>query len=257
MIGRPIAFLGIAVLCAVGAAVILEAERAGRLRTEGDRLEPICAECARLGKENERWQKAITDAGDLDSLRGRSVENEHLRASINAFELKQRNLKRALGISDEAVWPAWAQVVPSGEWKFRGQASPMSAMESVLWTARAGDVDRLAALIGFEPNAKQKADEIFAGLPGTARVQYASPESIVATLMAEEMPTNYSAMAEVNRADADPDTAVLTVRVEDASGAQRDLNLKFQLEGNAWHLNVPEAVVSRYEHQLLTAPPTK
>jgi hypothetical protein len=251
---RLIVLLGLAALCAVGVATILEVRRAGRLRYDAYRLEPICAECARLRIENAQWQKAISDAGDLNALRSRSAENQHMLASINALVLRQRYLKRELGVRDEAVWPAGVDVIPASEWKFSGQTSPASVMESVLWSSRTGDVDHLAALISFEPNARQKAEALFAGLPAAARNQYGSPEAVIATLIAAQMPTDDSAIAEIARTDPSPDSAILTVRVEDGSGAQRDLDLKFQQEEDVWRLDVPEAVVSRYAHHLLTSP---
>jgi hypothetical protein len=127
-------------------------------------------------------------------------------------------------------------------------------MESVLWSARTGDVDHLTTLIGFEPNARQRADALFAGLPEDARSRYGSPEAVIATLISAQMPTDDSAVAEIAQTDPSPDSAVLTVRVEDGSGAQHDLDLKFQQTDNAWRLDVPESVVSRYAHQLLTTP---
>jgi hypothetical protein len=251
MKARFAAFLGISALCVVGAAIVAEFERAARLRIEAARLESTCSECERLNKENGQWQRAIAGAGDLDFLRSRNANILRMRASIDALELKQRFLKRALGIRDEAVWPAGAEVVREGDWKFRGQATPADAMESVLWSARMGDVDHLAGLISFEPRAKQRADDIFAGLPEAARSQYGSPEAVFATLIAAQIPTDYSAMAEIGQSYPSADSAILDVRIESENGNQRDLSLKFQQAQDAWRLDVPEAVVSQYAHQML------
>ena len=173
-----------------------------------------------------------------------------MRASVNALELQRSALKRALGQRVDAVWPEGAVVRRAKDWSFRGQASPPDAVESLLWSARAGDVDRLGGLIRFEPSAKKKAEALLAGLPEAARAQYGSPETIVATMIAAQIPTDYSAIATVRETEPDSDSALLTLRVEEGSGAQRDLELKFQREQDSWRLDVPEGVVNRLAVQL-------
>jgi hypothetical protein len=249
--------LGVVLICAFGTVIIGEQQRSGRLQTEAARLEHVRADCIRFDHENGRWQTALAEAGDPNSLRDRCAEVERMRAEIDTLDLQQRSLKRALGLRDEAVWPMGAVVRREREWKFRGQASPADSVESVLWSARSGDVDHLSNLISFEPNAKQKADEIFAGLPEGARAQYGNAETIIATFVAAQMPTDYSAMAAIRQTELSPDSTLLTLRIEDGSGTQRDLTVKLQRERDTWRLDVPEAVVSLYAVQLEGSPNLK
>lgn len=232
------------------AEVIRERERTGRLQLEVARLEKIRADCSRLSRENGRWREALAGAGDINALRHEYSDIGRLRSAIDSLDLEQQTLKRALGLRVDAVWPAGAEVRPAGEWRFRGQASPGEALESVLWSARSGDVDHLTSLITLEPHALQRAEEIFSNLPDAAKAQYGSPETIVATLVASQMPTDYLAMAAVHQTEPSPDSALLTVRLEDGTGAQRDLTLKFQQNKDSWSLDVPEPVVSSFAAQL-------
>jgi hypothetical protein len=101
-------------------------------------------------------------------------------------------------------------------------------------------------LIGFDPNARQKADALFASLPEQARAQYGSPEKVIATLVAAQMPTNYSAVAAVKQSEPNPDVSLMTLRVEEGTGSQRDIDFKFQRDQNSWRLSVPQSAVNRY-----------
>jgi hypothetical protein len=167
--------LGVALLGALGAVVIGEQERHGRLQVEAARREGICANCARLNQENRRWRAALAEVGDLNALRNRCAMIVRMWSAIDKLELQRRSLKQASGSRVEGVWPSGANVRRASEWKFCGRASPADAVESVLWSARSGDVDHLASLITFEPGARQRAEEIFAGLTEEARRRWLEP----------------------------------------------------------------------------------
>jgi hypothetical protein len=247
-------FLGVALSSAV---IIGEQERQGRLQVEAARLERICANFARLNQENRRWRAALAEIGDLSVLRSRCAKIARAQAAIDKLELQRRSLKQASGFQVEGVWPSGANVRRASEWRFCGQASPADAVESVLWSARSGDVDHLASLITFEPGARQRAEEMFAGLTEEARAQYGSPEKIIATMAAAQIPTDYSAMAALSQTEPSPDSALLSLRLEDGTGVQRDLTLKFQRYEDGWSLDVPAAVVDRFAAQLDRSPNPK
>jgi len=249
--------LGVALLGALGAVVIGEQERHGRLQVEAARREGICANCARLNQENRRWRAALAEVGDLNALRNRCAMIVRMWSAIDKLELQRRSLKQASGSRVEGVWPSGANVRRASEWKFCGRASPADAVESVLWSARSGDVDHLASLITFEPGARQRAEEIFAGLTEEARAEYGSPEKIIATMAAAQIPADYSAMVALSQTEPSADSALLTLRLEDGSGAQRDLTFKFQRNGDGWSLDVPAAVVDRFAAQLDRSPTSK
>lgn len=171
---------------------------------------------------------------------------ERLRERNDRLALAVNGLKRRLGLHPDPIWPAGSVVRPASIWAFRGQDTPADTLESVLWSARGGDVDRLAELIGFEAGAGKAAAALFAGLPVATQAQYGSPKKLVATFIAAQIPADYTAMAPLREVDPTRATSLVTLRLEDAAGAQEDLRFKLQLQGNAWKLDVPEPVIRRY-----------
>lgn len=249
-----IVLAAIAVFVAFCAVVKNEQDRNGRLALEAARLERFRANRLSLKKENDRLRQVMSSLGDLAALKRRHQQIELAKNAVNSLDLQIRLLKRNLGQPADPVWPEGAAVLPSSEWRFAGQASPADTVESVLWTARTGDVDGLAGLIAMDKATKAKADAYFSALPGEARAQFGSSEKIVATLIAAQMPTDYAAMATFHEVDPDPSTALLAVRIQEGSGNQRDLTFKFEREQDNWRLDVPSSVVGNLARQLNPAP---
>jgi hypothetical protein len=234
-----------------------ERERNERLQIEAARLERVQARRFVLQGENERLRHTLASTGDPNALLKRQQDIERMRSAMDALNLRIRSLKRNLGLPADPVWPEGANVVPAGDWRFAGQANPADTLESVLWTARTGDVDRLAGLIALDPKTKAKADALFAELPEDARSQYGSSEKVIATLIAAQMPTDYAAMATFREVDSAPDSALLGVRIQAATGNQHDLTFKFQRELDNWRLDVPASAANNLERQLSAAPVSK
>ena len=232
-------------------------ERNSRLQLEVARLERVRESQLQLQGENERLRQVLSSTGDLTALRKRHQEIERAKNAVDALSLQIRSLKRSLGQPADPVWPNGSSVISSKEWRFAGQGSPADTVESVLWAARAGDVDRLAGLIALDPATKTQADAFFARLPDESRAQFGSSEKIVATLIADQMPADYAAMATFHEVDPDPSSALLGVRIQDGTGNQRDLTFKLEREQDNWRLYVPAPVVSNLARQLSSVPASK
>ena len=252
-----IVLVGIAALVVFCLVERKEQERNWRLELEAARLERLHANRLSLQEENDRLRQVLASTSDLAVLRRRNQEIERARNAINALDLQIRSLKRNLGQPTDPVWPEGAAVIPASEWRFAGQGSPADTIESVLWAACAGDVDRLAGLLALNPSTKAQADAFFAGLPDVSRAQFGTSERIVATLIAAQMPTDYAAMATFREADPDPSSALLGVRIQDGTGNQRDLTFKLQREQDNWRLDVPTSAVVNIVRQLNPVPAAK
>jgi hypothetical protein len=72
-----------------------------------------------------------------------------------------------------------------------GVATPFASLETEIWANYTGNVDALAKMITFVPEAKDAADKLWASLPAEVRSQFPTPESVVATLMAEAFPSDF------------------------------------------------------------------
>jgi hypothetical protein len=75
-----------------------------------------------------------------------------------------------------------------GDWRPCGNATPDAAIESTLFAAAHGDVSSLKATLEFDDNAIAKAESILAELPDSSRRQYASPEDLLAVIVAGSIP---------------------------------------------------------------------
>jgi hypothetical protein len=242
--------LGAALAASTGALFMRERRQGAHLREKMGRLAGVAIERSRLESENRRLRAAIGRAEDSAKARDGRADRDGTQTLVDALQLRVRELKLALGQDADPVWPAGARVAPAGDWAFVGSASPADTLESVLWSARTGNVDRLAGLIAFEPKARDEAAAMFAGLPDEARAQFESPEKVVATYVAAQMPEGYVAFAALAGGTTDPGTAFQSVRIQDAKGGQHDLWFKFGRSDGGWRLLVPESVVARYASQL-------
>jgi hypothetical protein len=239
---------GLGVLALLGAEITLTSREwvcRAQLRTDATRLERIAGEQQRLEADNARLRGEVGQ-GDLPEQQKLNTKIQKARVSLNQMQLRVRQMKRALGQSVDPVWPEGAEVKPASKWTFAGQSSPANTLESVLWAARAGDVDRLATLIHFEAGAHAAVQALFNNLPDSARAQYGTPEKIVATLFAAKMPDTYAAMATLWTSTPQPGTAYASLRLQDGGGNQQDLTFKFEQDHTAWQLDVPESVVANY-----------
>jgi hypothetical protein len=235
----------------VAAVTVYRLEEIGNhRRSEIMRLERIRSERSRLNAENASLESWLALNADAAALRTQLAGVAAARARVDALLLRERELKRLLGQAVDPVWPANAEVLGASAWTYAGQASPSAALESVLSTARSGDVDKLAKLIDFEGDAGTRAQALFDGLPEESRAQYGSPAKVMAVLIAARMPSDYVAMATLGEEHDSEDTAVVGIRLQDGSGGQRDLSFKFQKHQNDWRLDVPEPVVESLAHQL-------
>lgn len=212
---------------------------------------------AQLRAANQGLAAQLKALPDAKTLRQRHAAIERMRAALDRMRMRERKAKLALGLPSDPVWPDGAEVRAAKEWEDRGQGSPMDTVETVLWSARTGDVDRLAGLIALDPDAEKAADSLYGGLSDAAREQYGSPEEVLATLISGQMPTNYEALAPVSERDVAPDARLLVVRLEDGSGAQQDLTFKFQKTDDNWRMDVPAAVVNRFAAQLKSGGPIR
>ncbi|HEX3728647.1 MAG TPA: hypothetical protein VHV47_02500 [Opitutaceae bacterium] len=181
-------------------------------------------------------------------------ENARLRAGQASPEelsrLRRQRTAAARGREDEPAGAAGDRPrLTADQWRLAGRATPADAFESVLWASTHQDVDALAGILSFDPKARKKVDGFFAALPEDTRQKFGSPERIVATMLAANMPSNLSAMDALGTTGND-DRATLLMRVERNDGTQKDNFFKFEHVPDGWKLIVPPQVLQGYASQL-------
>lgn len=233
--------LGIFAALAAGMAVILhrQHETGLRLKRAAANLRNQEWIVAQLRGENEQLRAEGASSGDLDRL-GRDYSRiAVLRQRIRTFQGKP-------GLKPSA---AKVLVASANDLKFAGSAAPGAAFESAFWAVARQEVDTLANLLEFDKAGRAEADALFGGLPAETQVQYGSPEKVIATMLAANVPSNLSSM-EVLSDSTKQDDATLLMRVERTDGTKKDTLIQFHREQEGWRLVVPASLVTSYAQQL-------
>jgi hypothetical protein len=197
-------------------------------------------ELQRLQIENRRLISAQLSAEERKRLEAKHAEAEILRARLAELQSK----------TSAAATDADPNELSADDWVFSGRETPRAAIESVLWAASRGDVEQLASLLGFPPDVRAQAEEMFSKLPAASQKEYGSPERVVATLLAGSFPRDASGMNVLADKEWDQDAAI-SMSVEHSEGQSRTNVFRFHHASDGWRLMVPASVMSGYEKTLL------
>ncbi|MBX3737086.1 MAG: hypothetical protein KF715_10375 [Candidatus Didemnitutus sp.] len=243
---------------AFGALGMWQHSRAVALRAERDRLiarqlgrarataaEPSSAEqneLARLRRQHEERARALEDLAKLE--RALASESGELIASASDKPPAKENLPSLRG-----------PMVKSAEWREAGAASPEATLESFVWAATRGETEKLATLLAIDEAGRKELATAFAQLSDEARASYGSPENMLATLIAVQVPQDLSAVGPVNSLRLSNGDVALRTRTERGGGLARDAVLTFRLVDGGWRLVVPrEIAVGAVAAAVKTAP---
>jgi hypothetical protein len=204
------------------------------------------AELHRLQEENRRLVAGYASAADRQLLSFVHAEAEGLRARLAALRRRAAQLDDTSVLEDSST----PETVSAGNWIYGGNATPRATIESVLWAASHGDVERLAGLLGFTDEARTKAESLFSQLPAASRQEYGSPESVVATLLAGSFPKDATAMTIVG-SQAGDQSADISMRVDHAAGGPRTNKFSLRRAPDGWQLMIPPSIMTGFEKTLL------
>jgi hypothetical protein len=204
------------------------------------------SELGRLENERRRLESTHLPPEELQRLVLRHDEASRLRARLAVLQNKASYAALATPVGGK-------EELLAKDWSYCGQATPKAALESVLWAASHGDVERLAGLLNFASDARPEAEALFAGLPEVSKEEYGSPEMVVATLLSGNFPKEASSATFVGGGEWGEQAAV-SMAVEHADG-QSSMNV-FRLNRTAdgWSLEVPRSVMAGYEKILSEEP---
>ncbi len=256
-LGRVVRWLVWGVL--VVAAVAVTAGTVVRWRETARLREEVAAQAGRLIYETgmslpsgREKLLAVANEAEWERLRADREALPRLRAEVAALK-KSVEESRPLRVKKPKVDPAALldiekEIVPSEAWRNAGYATPVAAVETVLWAAAGGDTDVLMESIVMDEGAQRKAAELLAGLPVETRARYAKPEELVAFMAAKDVPLEGARIFPVKEQEGDMRRAVVQLR--NAAGSVRQVHLDLRKTGAGWRLVVPEAAVERYARQL-------
>jgi hypothetical protein len=130
---------------------------------------------------------------------------------------------------------------PAAAWKYQGQATPEAAVETMLWAATGGDLSTLKNTLALAPDTRSKAADLLASLPPAASQTYASPDDLMALLVAGNVPLD---SAQVVAKQINQDGQVIEyLRLKDSDGRTRQVFLTLQKLSDSWRLTVPASAL--------------
>lgn len=230
-----------------GALGVWQHSRAAGLRAERDRL--VARQLERARAAAPRGDATETE-NELAHLRRQHEEWVRAREGLATIEraLASENGEIVAPPSSKARHdvppPLRGPMVKNGEWRNAGAASPEAALESFVWAATRGETEALGQLLAIDTTGRRQLADVFGQLSNEARASYGSPENMLATLIAVQVPQDLSAIGPVNSLNLSNGDIALRTRLERDGVTMEDVELVFRLADGHWQLVVPREIAS-------------
>jgi hypothetical protein len=214
------------------------------LRDEVVRQRAVAQEQARLQAENRRLVAAQVTETELEDLIARRMTAEQLRTQLATMRRREEVSARAAAADSKAAVPSLkGNSVAFQLWQNAGQATPDAAFQTTLWAAASGDIDSVADLLEFGPEARKEAAATFDRLPEAVQNELGTPERLIALLTAVDVPLGRAAI--LGEYPTPTDTKV-TAQLIDAEGKLKTAVFSLRADGDRWRLVVPVEAVKAY-----------
>ena len=231
-----------------------------RLRNQITTQRTAAGEWAQLNAEHQRLSAAQVMPEELEKL---EVDRHAVTALWSEIENMKRRAEGVASINKTPVPPKMPQLsmkngpIAALLWKNAGQATPEAVFETALWAGAGGNVESLAGLLFFDADSQARAKTIFAKLPATMQQELATPERLIALLVARDVPLGSAEiLTQITPVDPAADTK-LHVKLTDPEGKSKEAYLSLQRQDGAWHFVVPPKAVERYATLLQTPVTTR
>jgi RNA polymerase sigma factor (sigma-70 family) len=242
--------LSVAALLAVSVTtpLVLQYQTNARLR---DQVAQMRAE--RATPAPAQPAAADSDAAELERLRNEHSELLRLRGQVAQMRQQlasqpKTDSKRAIGNPTDNPALAKSPEIPmirSKDFRNAGYATAEASFHTLNWAAANHDTNAFLKATGLEPEARQRADELFAQMPEAIRQRYGSVDALLVdwAMNMAEAPDAYRILSQ--RQDG-PDAASLTVQFQYPNGRVRENEASFyrDQDGN-WRRAVPAGVVEK------------
>lgn len=252
--------LGLAVVA--GAGWLLQRQSAAQLRDELALLRDDSHRLAHLRAENAKLLAAQPPAAELERLRSDHAavmqlrsEIERLRRGIDERERRLAQPAPASTAAPDADKSRGPQVLAAANLKDAGTATPMAALETLLWAARSGNVDALSKMMLFDVRATAQVQAMFDALPAAERQNHGTPFRFIAAEMAKHLPAGDAAVTPAVEFSPLGGTAKLDAEFPGINGVGGTSHFEFKKINDHWSVWVPQRMVA----PLVAAgrPPTK
>jgi RNA polymerase sigma factor (sigma-70 family) len=206
---------------------------------------------------------AVSDASEFERLRNEHTELLRLRGQVtqlrqqlasepktdskganrnptdNRLTEEMENANRLLAKSPEIP------LIRTNDFRNAGYATAEATFHTLNWAQANHDTNAFLKAAGLEPEARQRADELFAQMPEAVRQRYGSVDALLVdwAMKMAEPPEAYRILSQ--REDG-PDAASLTVQFQYPNSRVRENEASFyrDQDGN-WRRAIPAGVVEK------------
>ncbi|MCI0747067.1 MAG: sigma-70 family RNA polymerase sigma factor [Verrucomicrobia subdivision 3 bacterium] len=200
-----------------------------RLRAEHEELLRLRGQVTQLRQQLARQPKAPTKV--ISGGRDKPAADDLAFESENAKTL----LAKAPGIP----------MIPAKEFRNAGYDTPLASLHTMNWAAVNRDTNVMRHVIGLEPEARTRADELFAQMPEAIRQKYGSVDALLVDwrMNLADPPEAFRVLSQ--REDG-PDTATLTVQFQYPNMRVRENELSFYHDQDGvWRQVMPSQVMDK------------
>ena len=252
--------LSVAALLAasVTTPMVLQYQANARLREQvaqmrSERAAPPPARPATAGIDPSELERLRNEHSELLRLRGQVTQLSQQLASQPKTDSKagirsatdtrlteeMQNARRLLAKSPEIP------MIRSSEFRNAGYATAEASFHTLNWAATSHDTNAFLKATGLDPQARQRADELFAQMPEAIRQQYGSVDALLVdwAMNMAEAPEAYRILSQH---EDGPDAASLTVQFQYPNSRVRESDASFyrDQDGN-WRRSIPAGVVEK------------
>lgn len=256
---RPLLIVGATVVALAGAFGLVRLhQKTIRLEADAEELRHSTKGRAEIGErdslreQNRRLASLLaqTKRGDAEASSALHAELETARRELAALE---RRGQQSRADSADPVAPKEDNRDPEKGFarleyfQNAGRATPVAALQTVVWAALKGDDAALVAGLTVTDAARAKAAEFLAGLPEEVRRKYPTAESLGALVLTGEI-VDAAAVQVVGCAFTDSQHAVLDLRVLQA--ADQALRIPMELGADGWRIVVSDRAIDTLKKRM-------
>ena len=199
-----------------------------RLRGEREELLRLRGQVTQLRQQVANQQKAPTNT----VIEERNKPDDRL-----AFELE--NARTLLTKSPEIP------MIRTNEFRNAGYATALASFHTENWAAANRDTSAMLNAIGLEPEARTRADELFAQMPEAIRQKYGSVDALLVDWVMNLSPAP-EAYRVLSQREQGPDAAILTVQLQFPNSRVRENEASFYRDQDGgWRRAIPSGVMEK------------
>lgn len=204
-----------------------------------------------LQAEHDRLSGWVPDEAEMTRRRAGAAEAARLRAYTGTRTQATEPPSPPAAAPAGPAYPL-GQMIPATKWQDRGRTTPADTLETVLWASAGGELEALTKALRFDPASQARAETLLAQLPEATRRHYATPETLLASLVAKEAPLG--ALTVLAQRETGPGTALAYAVLQQNGRAPRQVCLTFRQAEDGWQLVVPPNAVEKIATAALAAP---